>query len=94
MEDREIGLLRLAVMKATEDGGQVIWFDADGRCSAVIAVPYQKMDPDRTGIDDFVALLGHGSTVTGHVDLSNAESGTFSMAHPVFETAPASTPHF
>jgi hypothetical protein len=92
MDDDEIATLRNAVAKARQDGGRVLFFDVDGRPSTVIDVPDRKLDPDNTGIRDFVALLGYGTIMTGHVDLSNAEPDSFMVAAPVFALEEVAAP--
>lgn len=66
MDIQSVQKLRELVQVST-----VYWKSGDN-VSKVRAIPTQEVDPDFTGISDYVALLEHG-----HVDLSNAELTDF-----------------
>ncbi len=83
MTENDIGALRDAVARSKPAGAVVIWKGPDGDTHIVRSVPHQKLDPDRTGVADYVAYLDHG-----HIDLSDVETNSFMVARPLFDALP------
>ncbi len=69
MTEEEIAELRVLV----EQSKNVCWVDGLGNFRKVSDIPVTEMDPDRTGVPDFIARLSRG----GHIDLSNVDISDF-----------------
>lgn len=80
MDDDEIEVLRRAVEQAKLKGARVIWVNNHGTPYIVTKVSAGRVDPDDTGIKDYVAYLNQG-----HIDLSNVDPLSFSYTFPLFE---------
>jgi hypothetical protein len=78
MNDIEVAALRVIFEKAKAAGMSIFWISFDGRYYKIKAIPDRPLDPDHTGIKDFVAILEGG-----HIDLSNAEPTAFMVVVPL-----------
>ena len=72
MDDEEIKVLRT---RSKTD--PVYWLNGNGGMLKVTNIPVVEMDPDNTGVSDFIATLEGG----GHIDLSNAETEQFAIVN-------------
>lgn len=80
MDDAQIETLRKVVAQAKLENARVIWIDDHGKPYVVTKVSDVPVDPDDTGVKDYVAYLNQG-----HIDLFNVDPLSFSYSFPLFE---------
>lgn len=78
----------IAQLRAASRSNTILWSGEAGAVRTIRHVSDDAVDPDRTGVADYIAIFEEG----GHVDLANAEKGEFLVAKPLYDDD-LPTPH-
>lgn len=78
---RKMNLAEITTLRAAVDAGAAVhWIGHDNVPRKIVRVPRTEMDPDKTGITDFVAFFADNT----HIDLSDIDVSEFVYMKSMF----------